>query len=188
MHSPNHWPDDGLVWQTNHDEGVQSKRAQWPVECGPGGKLHDYVAFYFGPRSPMLYQLHTGWVRDCDEGQEPIVYLVSMAQAVGKSGAAFVFSDGHGIAAFTNWYDDLSNLREIAWDMVYARTWHKTPDEPDRQRQKQAEFLVHESCPWELVHEIGVIDECRRKQVEQLLAEHRPAHRPVVGVHRDWYY
>ncbi len=188
MHSPNHWPGDGLVWRTNHDEKVQSKRARWPVECGPGGKLHDYVAFYFGPRSPMLYQLHTGWVPGYDEGQEPMVYLVSTAQAVSESGAAFVFSDGHGIAAFTDWHDDLRSLEEVPWESVYAKMWRRTEDEPDRQRRKQAEFLVHESCPWELVHAIGVIDEVRKKQVEELLAQYSPTHRPVVEVHRDWYY
>ena len=188
MHSPNHWPDDGLVWQTNHDEGVQSKRARWLVGCGPGGMLHDYVPFYFGPRSPMLYQLHTGWVPRYTEGQTPIVYLVSTAQAIDRSGGRFVFSNGHGIAHFTDWYDELSCLSEVPWDMAYAEDWKKTADDPDLQRRKQAEFLVHKSCPWKLVHEIGVIDLVRKKQVEKLLARHDPAHKPVVEVHRDWYY
>ncbi len=101
MHSANHWPDDGLEWQTNHDEGVQSKRARRSVECGPGGTLHDYVPFYFGPLSPMMLRLKTGRVAGYTEGQEPLTYLVSTAQAVKKSGAGFVFANGHGIAEWT---------------------------------------------------------------------------------------
>lgn len=27
----------------------------------PGGCFRDYIPFYFGPRSPMLYQIATGW-------------------------------------------------------------------------------------------------------------------------------
>jgi hypothetical protein len=48
-----------------------------------------------------------------DDGQEPLIYLVSTAQAVAKSGSGWVFSDGHGIAAFTHWYDDLGALDKV---------------------------------------------------------------------------
>jgi len=159
-----------------------------PVECGPGGCVLDYVPFFFGPLSPMMFRLKTGWVEDYTDGQEPLIYLVSTAQAVKKRGAGFVFTDGHGIAAWTEWYDNLRDLKEIDWGMVGQRYWSNTGDDPDRQRRKQAEFLVHESCPWELVHEIGVIDASRKRQVEELLARHDPAHKPVVAIHRDWYY
>ena len=53
----------------------------------------------------MLLQLRTGRVPGYDEGQEPLIYLVSTAQAVLDAGTDFVFSDGHGLATFTDWYD-----------------------------------------------------------------------------------
>lgn len=40
-------------------QSIQDRRASTFVHCGPGGVLHDYVPFYFAPRSPMLYALHT---------------------------------------------------------------------------------------------------------------------------------
>ncbi len=52
----------------------------------------------------MLLQLKTERVTGYTEGQEPLIYLVSTVQAVQQNGVEFVFSDGHGIAAFTNWY------------------------------------------------------------------------------------
>jgi len=58
------------------------------------------------------------------------------------AGPVGFFSDGHGIAAFTQWFDDVTNLNQIEWDMVQADYWADTIVDMDRQRRKQAEFLV----------------------------------------------
>ncbi|WP_363627100.1 DarT ssDNA thymidine ADP-ribosyltransferase family protein [Mesorhizobium sp.] len=34
--------------------GIQQRRAEMAVTCGPGGCVHDYVPLYFGSRSLML--------------------------------------------------------------------------------------------------------------------------------------
>jgi ssDNA thymidine ADP-ribosyltransferase, DarT len=39
------------------------KRGSRIVPVEPGGVLNDYVPFYFAPRSPMLYSIHTGFVQ-----------------------------------------------------------------------------------------------------------------------------
>lgn len=83
---------NGHEYRTIHNQSIQSSRSTWEIQCGPGGVIHDYVSFYFGPRSPMLYQLHTGWVQGYDEGQQPLIYLVSSVQAIEQSGVGFVFS------------------------------------------------------------------------------------------------
>jgi len=75
LHSPNHAPNDGLTYRTIHREDVQATRRVREVPTGPRGTVHDYVAFYFGPRSVMLYQLKTGWVQGYREGQEPLIHL-----------------------------------------------------------------------------------------------------------------
>jgi hypothetical protein len=41
-------------------ENIQDRRATTYVPCGRGGVLHDYVPFYFAPRSPMLYTINRG--------------------------------------------------------------------------------------------------------------------------------
>ena len=146
LHAPNHCPADGLTYRTIHNTDVQAKRQVKPVLVGPRGVIHDYVAFYFGPLSPMMLQLKTGQVTGYSEGQEPLVYLVSSAQAVEAAGHRFVFSDGHGIAAFTDWFDDLSRLDQVDWNMVGQRYWTDRADDSDRQRRKQAEFLVYRAC------------------------------------------
>lgn len=97
LHAPNMTPNDGLVYRTIHDANVQASRRLHPVPCGPRGNIHDYVPFYFGERSVMLYKISRGSVPGYTEGQEPIVYLVTGAQDVKASGAPFVFADGHGL-------------------------------------------------------------------------------------------
>ena len=188
MHAPNFTPRDGLPWKVIHDEEVQAKRARRQVHCGPGGVLHDYVSFYFGYMSPMMLRLNTGRVVGYTEDQRPLVYLVSTAQAVQEGGVGFVFTDGHGIAALTDDFDNLARLDVVDWSVVYLRYWRSTVDDTDRQRRKQAEFLVHEFCPWSLIQEIVVIDEAMLARVEQTLNGFPTNLKRLVTVRRDWYY
>lgn len=188
LHAPTATPADGLPYRTIHNREIQDRRRVSFVPCGPDGVIHDYVSFYFCTRSPMLYQLHTGRVAGYNEGQSPLVYLVSSAQKVQASGASFVFSDGHGIAAFTSWYDDLKDLDKVDWAAVQATMWRDTEDDMDRQRRKQAEFLVHHFCSWDLIIGIAVLDAKVKTQVEAILAQHPADLARRVEVRRHWYY
>jgi len=188
MHAPNHTPSDGLVYRTIHSVDVQTKRHHAAIPCGPEGTVHDYVPFYFGPLSPMMLNLKTGRVAGYDEGQEPLIYVVSTCQAVAEADIPFAFSDGHGIAIFTEWFDDLGNLDHVDWNMIGERYWADRLDDMDRQRRKQAEFLVWQFCPWSLVTEVVVIDQTRKAQVERILAKRPAEQNRVVTVRRDWYY
>lgn len=188
VHAPNQVPRDGLGYQAIHDPEVQSKRQVRRVLCGPGGTIRDYVSFYFGPRSPMLLRLESAEVSGYAHGQEPLVYIVSDALTVACAGRAFVFTDGHSLAANTRWFDDLRRLNEVDWEAVLSRYWANTPEDPDRQRRKQAEFLVHRALPWELVSRIVVLSEQAATKVESILSGHPGAHHPEVGARREWYY
>jgi hypothetical protein len=187
LHAPNHTPADGGVYRTIHRDDTQEGRRLREIGKGPRGTVHDYVAFYLGPRSVMLYQLHTNWVAGYNEGQAPLVHLVSTCQAVAAAGLGFVFSDGHGLARFTAWYDDLAELDKVDWETVYATRWNDTPDDMDRQRRKQAEFLVHRSLQWDLLTMIGVHDDAARRRVQTELAAHGREALPVQ-VRTEWYY
>ena len=187
LHAPQTTPNDSLVYRTIHNVEIQTVRHTRQIPCGARGTAHDYVPFYFGYLSPMLLQLKTGRVTGYDEGQKPLIYLVSSAQVVAAAGIPFVFSDGHGIAAFTDWYDDLSQLDKVDWKMVYQHYWADKPDDMDRQRRKQAEFLIHNFCPWPLIQEIAVINQSVKMQVENQIAEFEGMQKPVI-VKPGWYY
>ena len=122
------------------------------------------------------------------EGQDPLVYLVSTAQVIAGAGLGFVFTDGHGLAAITTWFNDLAHLDKLDWDVVKARYWSETALDNDRQRRKQAEFLVHEEMPWDLVSGIAVRTDNVRGQVESILDDNPAVNRPPVRVVPQWYY
>jgi len=188
LHAPNHVPDDGLPYRVCHDPEVQGARSAVTVTAGPGGTIHDYVPFYFGYLSPMMLKLKTGQVTGYSEGQEPLIYLVSTAQAVATAGVEFVFTDGHGLAFFTDHFDRLDRLDAVDWAMVYQRYWSDNTNDMDRQRRKQAEFLVHRSCAWSLIQEIAVINTEMRDRVDAIQTAFPASQRKVVKVERDWYY
>lgn len=188
LHAPNHVPEDGLPYRFCHDSEVQSNRADVSVPVGRGGTIHDYVPFYFGYLSPMMLKLKTGQVAGYSEGQEPLIYFISTAQAVKAAGLEFVFSDGHGLARFTDWFTDLVRLDAVDWTMVNQRYWADKLEDMDRQRRKQAEFLVYECCPWELIREIVVVNATMKQRVESIQAAFPTAQRRVVTINGGWYY
>lgn len=121
LHAPSHVPDDGLPYRFCHDSEVHNDRADVSIPVGGCGTIHDYVSFYFGYLSPTMLQLKTGQVAVYSEGKEPLIYFASTVQVVEEAGRDFVFSDGHGPARFTEWFDDLARLKAVDWTMVNQR-------------------------------------------------------------------
>jgi hypothetical protein len=122
---------------------IQDRRAQFRVPLHPNGVVHDYVPFYFAPRSPMLYTISKGNVEGYSEGQSKVIYLVSTAERVAQSGYFYVFTDGHAIMCLSEYYNDLKDLEHIDWKVMNSQFWNDTADDRDRKRRRQAEFLVY---------------------------------------------
>ena len=53
------------------NQTIQARRDEMDVTVGPGGKVHDYVPFYFSSINPMLLSLLNH--KNCD--QNLIIYL-----------------------------------------------------------------------------------------------------------------
>jgi hypothetical protein len=107
------------------------------VEVSPGGTLGDYVPFYFGIRSPMLFTYKNGNVTGKSENQDEIIYIVSSAEDVDAEGLAFAFSDGHPIVEPKAFYNDLAKLNEVDLALMTQRHWFDTDNDPDRKRRRQ---------------------------------------------------
>lgn len=177
---------DSIGYTDIAHQGIQDRRATTQVPLPPFGVVHDYVPFYFAPRSPMLYAISRGNVSTYSEGQDAILYLVTSAQAVSANGLLFVFTDGHAIMAFSEFFNDMERLNVIDWELMRARYWADTQEDGDRVRRRNAEFLVHRRVPWNLIHEIGVINQDIRDEVRLLLTGQ--SHQPQIVVRRQWYY
>lgn len=167
-------------------EHIKARRANRKVPVCRGGTLADYVPFYFAPRSPMLYTIDRGNVPNYAEGQAPIVHLVANAERIVGAGLPFAFTDGHADIGYSEFFDDLTRLNEVDWDIMKATYWNDTADDGDRKRRRQAEFLVFDFLPWKYVDEIGVINASMAQRVRAIVDASTAA--PRVTVHRDWYY
>ena len=165
---------------------IQERRQRKVVACGPGGVLHDYAPFYFGHRSPMMYLISKGEVPSYKGTQHELIYLVARIENILEEGLPFVFTDGHPIKFPSKFYESLEDLSKVDWQVIKGRWWNDTPEFPDRERRRQAEFLVHQYCPWSLISYIGVVNEGKKKEVERILAGE--SHIPQVLLRRHWYY
>ena len=188
LHAPHSAPADGLEYHTIHDVSIQAHRHLRTIPCGKGGAIHDYLPFYLGPLSPMLYKLSKGGLDGYSDGQEPLIYLIAWADEVVKAGLNYVFSDGHGIARFTQWYDDIAQLDQLDWFLILSHEWADTLEDNDRKRRKQAEFLVHREFPWSMIKGIAVINDDMAGRVNAILDRFPDRHKPPVRVVRQWYY
>jgi hypothetical protein len=167
---------------------LQERRGRCIVTCGPGGNLHDYVPFYFAPRSPMLYALYRGNVAGYQGGQTPIVYLVASAQRIHEREIPFVFSDGHPIMALSRFYERLEDLDYVDWEVMAGRYWNDTIEHPNRKQLRQAEFLVLGFFPWDCVDWLAVRTQTMEAQVRSFLeALPSSARRPVRRM-PQWYF
>lgn len=163
---------------------IKERRLNRVVPVGPGGTVGDYVPLYFAPLSPMLFAISRGAVEGYAEGQKPVIYLRSTVEAVTDAGLSWVFTEGHADMRFTDFFDDLKDLEKIDWDLMKARYWNDTNDDPDRKRRRQAEFLVQNFFPWQLVSYIGVYDRSIAETVSDIIK----GGSPEIGVQRGWYY
>ncbi len=176
----------GITYTNVADAGIQDRRASKPVTVGVGGVLHDYVPFYFAPRSPMLFRISKGGVAGYNRGQDPLVYLVSTVEKVSEAALSFAFTDGNAAAGITRFFTDLADMKKIDWKLMDQQMWKNTTSDGDRQRRRGAEFLVHDRLPLAQVGAIVTRTQAAADQVTALLGG--SANQPKVRVKADWYY
>jgi ssDNA thymidine ADP-ribosyltransferase, DarT len=167
---------------------IKERRLRLPVTCHKGTCVGDYVPFYFCPRSLMLYVIHKANDGELTYrgGQEPIVHLeadlhrvISWADSAGRRWA---FSLSNAGAFYAPFRSEVARLDEVNWQAVAAVDFRSA----DIRHGKQAEFLVHESFPWQLVQRIGVTSRSVAAQVVSMMRSAEP--RPSVEVRPGWYY
>jgi hypothetical protein len=167
---------------------IKARRLRNALNCHSGLTVGQCVPFYFCPRSVMLYLIHRANHEDLvyRGGQEPIIHLKFDLNAVvnwangNQRRWAFTLSN-----AGSNFFEDrnqMDQLSEINWAAVDATQWSAS----DIKEGKQAEFLVEQSVPWELVERIGVINTQVGANIGRLIAA--AGHRPSISIEQGWYY
>lgn len=164
---------------------IKERRLRKELSTHPDLRVGDCVPFYFCPRSVMLHSIRVGNPNlEYRGGQDPIVHLeADLYETVRRADAnrrRWVFTSSNAGAKHFNDYSDLAKLSDLDWGAITARYWSERRDE------KQAEFLVEESFPWNLVRRVGVYSPRIRNSA--LAAMRGAGHQPLVEIRRDWYY
>ncbi len=167
-------------------QNIKQRRLNSQLDSRPGLRVGDCVPFYWSARSVMLYLF---WKNNHPNltyhgGQEPIIHLEADLHATiewaERNAKRWAFTLSNVGSEYFDDRCDLNELNEINWEAVQARIWRGD------QESKQAEFLLEERFPWELVERIGVYSQATALQVDQAMAG--VAHRPPMEILRDWYY
>ena len=189
--------EDGYLWcdakMTNRSatgttigmSRIKERRLRKELSTHPDLRVGGCVPFYFCYRSVMLHSIHVKNPNlEYRGGQEPIAHLeADLYETVARADAnrrRWAFTSSSAGAYHFNDYSDITQLSNLDWGAIYARYWRERRDE------KQAEFLVEESFPWNLVRRVGVYSP--RIRTRALEAMKGADYQPPVEIRRDWYY
>jgi hypothetical protein len=169
-------------------DGIKARRLRLPVSCHPGRCVGEFVPFYFCPRSIMLFVIHCANHPNLTYrgGQEPIVHLEADLRRTVRwaedNGREWAFSPSNAGAYYTQFRSNLQDLGDVDWAAVDARNF-----QPQEVKEgKQAEFLLYDSFPWDLVDRVGVKSQSGSQRVAQ--AMHGALHRPKIEILPEWYF
>ena len=189
---------EGTSYQNIAHGGAQGARAGKSVPNPPGGTIHDFVPFYFAPRSPMLSAIHNGRVEGCDLKQADILHFETTVPMVVETGQDIVFYDRNATLQFSVPYTDVDLLAtKIAWDLLtetprldgFCKYFFNRPSEPryvDRMEKRLAEFLVKQSVALKCMTRIGVVNATKAEKVRAIL--NATGVELDVEVISDWYF
>lgn len=153
------------------DSTLTQQRQSFIIPLEGAGNIGDYVAFYFSPRSPMLYNIHTGYRGIPQRPQADIVYLCCQLNKLEEAGVDWLFTDGHAKNSLSRFFTDRAQLEQVDWSLRWEKYWQNTEEDPDRQRRKQAELLVKNRVPPECIGSLVVFDEEVKTTITQILAQ-----------------
>jgi hypothetical protein len=160
------------------------RRRHRAVPVPPGGKLSDYIPFYFTPFSPMMYKIKTGHGGITKRNNDEIVILTSSLRLVAERGLPFLFTDRHAYLSTVQFFSNLDDLSKVDWAILQARDFRK--DDVDKFERYQAEALVYQYMPIDAL--LGIV--CNTDSVAQRIeSELRKRHiNAKIAVKRDWYF
>jgi hypothetical protein len=147
------------------------KRAHRYVPTPPGGPLCDYVPFYFTPFSIMMYNIKTGYGGLTRRDDKDIVIFVSSVHRLVELAVPFVFTNQHGYAVDTEFYNDLQHLDKIDWRLLQRRDFKTDDNDPGKQLRYQAEVLIYRQVPLSAVLGIACVNDTVKVNLETLVEQ-----------------
>ena len=157
---------------------IKQRRLGLPVKCHAGDFVGGYVPFYFCPRSIMLFLIHCANHPELkySGGQAPILHLELDLQEViqwaDSQAHRWAFSLSNAGATYSEFRSRADQFDQIDWPAV-ANTDFSSASVKEG---KQAEFLVADFVPWQLVRRVGAMNAAVQAQAMRNMG--RVVHRP----------
>jgi len=113
-------------------------------------KIGDFIPFYFGFRTPMLYVIQNGFNGVIKREPNEIIYCITSVQKIIENNLLFYFSDGHTTnKEYTKIFNSskISEINDIVdFEATKFKYW-KSDSDLDLKRRKEAEFLIKNDLP-----------------------------------------
>jgi hypothetical protein len=185
LHCANGLADPGFVPIGNPD--LIGKRNTRAVPEPHGGTLADYVPFYFTPKSPMLFNIHTGYRGITQRANDEIAILVSSIPSLVDRTIPFVFTDRHAFTPFAAFSDDPAELAGmIDWGILRRHDFTRSDDYPDKVERYQAEALVRGHLPVNALLAVACASVATQQRIETMVQNAGLALRIIRRP--NWYF
>ena len=150
-----------------------------------GRRLGDFIPFYFGPRTPMLYVIQNGFNGVTKTDPHDVVYCVSNIAKIVQTGNEIIFTNGHPIVGLTEFFDweSIGTIDQLVNQNDVKADFWKPEEDLDLKRRKEAEFLVLGDLPLEVINGYIVYSE----KAKNILVEYG-IHERQVFVSEKYYF
>jgi len=162
------------------------KRTTKPIPAPLGGTLPDYVPFYFTPRSPMLFNIKTGYNGVKQRRNDEILVLVTSLPRLAEKDIKFLISDRHAYLAAARFSDDLAHLNRIDWRILQNSDFKRDNDDLGKMERYQAEALVHKQLPLDALIAVACYSDAVKVIIDSSLAGTQLADKVVIKP--GWYF
>ena len=155
--------ENGIMHKNIANMAIEERRAGMDVPVGPGGKVHDYVPFYFSSKNPMFL----GVLNKKNTDQPFIIYLCMKIDRLEKDDA--VFTDASANTDIPPlFYSDTAHLDKLDWNLIDSRNWSFTDEE---RHKKMAEAMVYNKVGIEEIDAIVVYNNWVADGVRKIFAQ-----------------
>lgn len=185
--APNHKNANPNYRSIGNNE-IVLKRSNKKIPTHPDCTFRDFVGFYIGKRSIMLYNIITGYGEISKVPQGEIIYLVFNITDTTVLGYDYFFTDVHALKyPLTQFYSDLEDWDKLDQTAINASDFSADAQHqyPDLKRKKQAEFHFHNELNFSDIAEIVVLTCEKEEEIRSLLSQY--SYQTTVRIDLDYY-
>ncbi len=139
------------VGQLSIKQSRKSEPVRLPARAYPPSVVADHIPLYFAAKSPMLFKVCRGHA-DYQGGAGPLVFLGFRVGDIVDAGCTWCATNANAATSWAEYTQDLEGLGDfVDFEVLTARIWKRTPEEPDRPSRRAAELLVRDRLPLDLL-------------------------------------